>query len=179
MYKVESTKPCSICGRRPAMRTKASGKDPADTTLIVFFVVFIPLLVVALTMPEIAGFFGQFYLPAKLHTPKLDSWNVLASGGLYVLSYPAVCKISGSLVNTATIACPSDSYIAVLVDLGYHASCNSSAIYIGWNEADGFYGYTYIYRAKTLSCSILYPPGGNEGGGGLVIIPSGAGSSGN
>jgi len=179
MFKVESTRLCSICGRRPAMRTKVSGKDPADATLIVFLVVFIPLLVVALTFPEIAGFFGQFYLPAKLHTPKLDSWNVLASGDLYVLSYPEVCKISGSLVNTATIACPSDNYIAVLVDLGYHASCNSSTIYIGWNEADGFYGYAYIYRAKTLSCSILYPPGGNEGGGGLIVIPSGAGSSGN
>jgi len=161
------------------MRTKVSGKDPADATLIVFLVVFIPLLVVALTFPEIAGFFGQFYLPAKLHTPKLDSWNVLASGDLYVLSYPEVCKISGSLVNTATIACPSDNYIAVLVDLGYHASCNSSTIYIGWNEADGFYGYAYIYRAKTLSCSILYPPGGNEGGGGLIVIPSGASSSDN
>jgi hypothetical protein len=149
------------------MRTSDSGKDPTDATLIVFFAVFVPLLVVALFFPEIAGWINQFYLPAKLHTPKLDSWNVLASGDLYVLSYPGVCKISGNLVNTATI-----------VDLGYHASCNSSTIYKDWNEADGFYGYTYIYRAKTLSCSILYP-GGSEGGGGLIVIPSGASSSDN
>jgi len=151
-------------------KTLVSGKDPVDAALIVFFVVLVPLLVVALTLPVIAGYFGQFDLPAKLHTPKLDSWNVLASGDLYVLSYPAVCNISGSLADTVTIACPSDSYIAVLVDLGYHVSCNSSVIYKGWNWVKGYAGYAYIYRAKTLSCGVLYPPSGG-GGGSIIMIP--------
>jgi hypothetical protein len=156
-------------------KTSVSGKDPTDAALIVFLAMLALFLVLMVTFPAIAGYFGQFSLPAKLHTPKLDSWNMLASGDLYVLSYPAVCNISGSLASAVTIACPSDSYIAVLVDLGYHVSCNSSVIYKGWNWAKGYYGYAYIYRAKTLSCGILYPPSG--GGGGFIIIIPGVSSS--
>jgi len=151
-------------------KTLVSGKDPLDVALIVFFALLVLFLVIPVTLPAIAGYLSQFDLPAKLHVPKLDSWNVLASGDLYVLSYPAVCNISVSSARTATIACPSDSYIAVLVDLGYHASCNSTVIYKGWNWVRGYYGYAYIYRSRTLSC-VLYSSEGGGGGGGIIIIP--------
>ena len=147
---------------------KSNGVDPVDGALIVFFILLALLIVVALASPALFGYFGQFDLPAKLHTPKLNDWNVLASGDLYVLSYPATCGVSGSLASTVTIACPSDSYIAILVDLDYKVSCNGTTIYKGWNTAKGYYGYAYIYRAKTLSCFLLHPPGG---GGSIIIIP--------
>ena len=123
------------------------------------------------------GYFGQFDLQTRLHTPKLNDWNVLASGDLYILSYPAVCHISGGLASAVTITCQNNSYIAILVDPDYHVSCNASAIYKGWNTAKGYYGYAYVYRAKALSCFIPYPPGGGGGGGGSVIIIPGVGSS--
>jgi len=155
---------------------KTNGKDPVDGALIVFFILLALFFVAAVASPALFGFFGQFDLPAKLHVPSLNNWNVLASGDLYVLSYPTLCAVSGGLTNTITIACSSESYIALMVDLGYKVSCNATTIYKGWNTARGYYGYAYIYRAKTLSCFLLHPAGG-DGGGSVIIIPVSGGNN--
>ena len=106
-------------------------------------------------------------LQTELHTPKLDSWNMLASGDLYILSYPTVCVLSiakgnatsaHAMAGAVSITCPSDSYIAIVAIVDYGVFCNSSTAYMGWSAVDGHYGYAYVYRAKALSCKLDYSP---------------------
>jgi len=132
---------------------------------LVMVIMGLSLIVSVIAWPVLEGYFGQFDLPAKLHTPKLDSWKILASGDLYILSYPTACRLSimkinmtsiGTMTDIVSIACPSDSYVAVMTNGEYAVFCNSTTVYEDWNTVDGYYGYVYVYRAKVLLCKLDY-----------------------
>jgi len=93
---------------------------------------------------------------------RLDNWSVLASGSLYILSYPTACLFfnmsaygphAGNLSNAMLITCPSPSYVAIVSNGDYDVSCNATEAYKGWGLVDRYYGYVYVYDGvKALSC---------------------------
>ena len=94
---------------------------------------------------------------------RLSNWSVLASGSIYVLSYPTACALSNMSASTTgsvnqskavLIACPSASYVAIVTDGDYYVSCNATEAYKGWGLVDKYYGYIYVYEGvKALSCT--------------------------
>jgi hypothetical protein len=137
--------------------------DWLDLSIIGITVFVMALVLVAAVMYELRH---HTDLQNELHTPRLDDWNILASGDLYILSYPTACKLdmqsnmagARTTANVVSIACPYDSYIAIVAIADYGVFCNGTTVYEDWSTVNNRHGYTYVYQAKALSCRLDYSP---------------------
>jgi hypothetical protein len=149
--------------------------DWVDAALFVAAAITISLLA-ALDLHQTAVLYGNLHVLMRL-----DNWSVAAAGSLHVLSYPAACRLfntsapnAGNLSSAVLIACPPDSYVAIVTNGDYDVFCNATEAYRGWGTVGGYYGYAYVYHGvETLSCievsvsslqNYLMGYGGGEGG---------------